>query len=69
MPVAKLLLAPEPEETGLLEYLAGNLDVPVERARLSAAIDFGSAAELEPEAEWRLFHLIGATLRHESKAL
>ena len=69
VPVAKLLLAPEPGETGLLEYLAGNLDVPVERARLSAAIDFGSAAELEPEAEWRLFHLIGAALRHESKAL
>lgn len=69
VPVAKLLLAPEPEETGLLEYLAGNLDAPVERARLASAIDFGSAAELEPEGEWRLFHLIGAALRHESKAL
>lgn len=69
VPVAKLLLAPEPEDTGLLEHLAGNLDLPVERARLAAAIDFGSAAELEPEAEWRLFHLIGAALRHESKVL
>ena len=69
VPVARLLLAPEPENTGLLEYLAGNLDLPVERARLAAAIDFGSAAELEPEQEWRLFHLIGAALRHESKVL
>lgn len=69
VPVAKLMLAPEPENTGLLEYLGGNLDLPVERARLSAAIDFGSAAELEPEQEWRLFHLIGAALRHESKVL
>ena len=69
VPVAKLLLAPEPEETGLLEYLAGNLDAPVERVRLASAIDFGSAAELEQEGEWRLFHLIGAALRHESKAL
>jgi len=67
--VAKLMLAPSPEDTGLLEYLARNLDLPVERAHLSAAIDFGSAVELEPEQEWRLFHLIGAALRHESKVL
>jgi MSHA biogenesis protein MshI len=69
VPVAKLLLAPDPAQNGLLEYLAGNLDMPVERARLSAVIDFGSAAELEAEQEWALFHLIGAALRHESKAL
>ncbi|MCI0468289.1 MAG: RNA polymerase factor sigma-32, partial [Beijerinckiaceae bacterium] len=30
------------EETGLLEYLAGNLDLPVERLRLSGGIDFGA---------------------------
>jgi MSHA biogenesis protein MshI len=69
VPVAKLILAPDPEETGLLEFLAGNLDLPVERVRLSSAIAFGSRAELEPEEEWRLFHLIGAALRHESKAI
>ena len=67
--IAKLMLAPDPEETGLLDYLAANLDIPVERVRLSGAIAFGSRAELEPEEEWRLFHLIGAALRHESKAL
>lgn len=69
VPVAKLMLAPDPDETGLLEFLAGNLDLPVERVRLSAAIDFGARAELEPQEEWRFFHLIGAALRHESKAL
>jgi len=37
--------------------------------RLSGAIAFGSRSELEPVEEWRLFHLIGAALRHESKAL
>ena len=68
-PIAKLLLAPQSGETGLLEYLAGNLDVPVERAHLSGAIAFGAHAELEPEDEWRLFHLIGAALRRESKDL
>jgi len=69
VPVAKLMLAPDPEETGLLEYLAANLDVPVERVRLSAAISFGARAELEPREEWQLFHLIGASLRYEAKAL
>jgi MSHA biogenesis protein MshI len=69
VPVSKLMLAPEPEGSGLLEYLAANLDLPVERVRLSGAIAFGARAELEPEEEWRLFHLIGASLRHESKAL
>jgi hypothetical protein len=43
--------------------------MPVERLRLAAAIEFGARAELEPSAEWRLFHLIGAALRHEPKAL
>ena len=69
VPVAKLMLAPDPEETGLLEYLAANLDVPVERVRLSGAISFGARAELEPREEWQLFHLVGAALRYEGKAL
>jgi MSHA biogenesis protein MshI len=69
VPVAKLMLAPGPEETGLLEVLAANLDMPVERVHLSAAISFSARAELESSEEWRLFHLIGAALRHESKAL
>lgn len=68
-PIAKLLLGPQLEETGLLEFLAGNLDLPVERAHLSGVISFGADAELEPADEWRLFHLIGASLRHDAKAL
>jgi MSHA biogenesis protein MshI len=69
VPVAKLLLAPEPDDTGVLQFLAANLDIPVERAHLSGLIAFGAQAELEPRDEWRLFHLIGAALRHESKSL
>lgn len=68
-PIAKLLLAPQPGESGLLEFLAGNLDLPVEKAHLASVIAFGARAELEPVDEWRLFHLIGAALRHESKGL
>jgi MSHA biogenesis protein MshI len=69
VPVTKLMLAPTPQDSGLLEFLAANLDVPVERVHLSGAISFGARAELEPAEEWRLFHLIGASLRHEAKAL
>lgn len=68
-PVTKLLLGPEPEESGLLEYLAANLDLPVERMHLAGALSFGAGAELDATGEWRLFHLIGASLRHEAKAL
>jgi MSHA biogenesis protein MshI len=69
VPLGKLMLAPDPEETGLLEFLAGNMDMPVERVRLAAAIDFGARAELEAKDEWRFFHQIGAALRHDAKVL
>jgi MSHA biogenesis protein MshI len=69
VPVAKLLLAPEPEESGLLEYLAKNLDQSVERVHLAGAVSFGAGADLDAQDEWRLFHLIGASLRYDSKAL
>lgn len=69
VPIARLMLGPQPEETGLLEYLAANLDLPVERVHLSSLITFGAEAELDARDEWQLFHLIGAALRYESKAL
>lgn len=65
--MAKLLLGPEPSDTGLAAHLAGNLDIPVERAPLTQAIDFGPQAALDDAAAWRLFHVIGAALRDETK--
>jgi MSHA biogenesis protein MshI len=67
--VAKLLLGPEPENTGLAEHLKRNLDLPVEEAKLGAVLGFGADAALDRTAEWRLFHLLGAVLRNETKAL
>jgi MSHA biogenesis protein MshI len=67
--VAKLLLGPEPENTGLAEHLKRNLDLPVEEAKLGAVLGFGADAVLDRAAEWRLFHLLGAVLRNETKAL
>ena len=65
--VAKLVLGPEPEETGLQEFLRANLDLAVERADLSERLEV-AAAGFDAPAQWRLFHLVGASLRQESRA-
>jgi MSHA biogenesis protein MshI len=67
--VEKLLLAPEPEDTGLAGALAQSLGMSVEAIKLSEAIDFDAGVSIDSVAEWRLFHLFGASLRLEEKAL
>jgi len=66
VPIAKLLVGPHPEDTGITPFLAANLGMPVEaidlRERLEVAGDFDAAAQ------WRLFHLVGASLRGEARA-
>ena len=68
VPIGKVLVGPEPRETGLLEHLKANLDVPVERVDLPAHITF-AGGDPDVATQWQLFHLIGASLRHETKAL
>ena len=67
--IEKLLLGPEPEETGLHAHLKGNMDIAVERVDLLEHLGFNGQGAPEPAEQWQLFHLIGASLRHESKAL
>ena len=67
--VSKLLLGPEPEDTGLTGHLKRNLDLPVEEVRLGDVLGFGANAALDRAAEWRVFHLLGASLRNDVKAL
>jgi MSHA biogenesis protein MshI len=67
--MAKLVLGPEPRDTGLAAYLAANLGLPVEQPPLGQVIGFAPGAALEGDAAWRLFHVLGAALRHETKAL
>ena len=64
--LAKLMVAPTPVDTGLQSYLAENLDVPVEEVRLAELFDVAPDVELEREAAWRLFHVVGAALRPSS---
>lgn len=67
--LSKLVLGPEPEDTGLAAHLAANLGLPVEQARLADVIDFAPDAALSPDDAWRLFHVLGAALRNETKTL
>jgi MSHA biogenesis protein MshI len=68
VPIAKVLLGPEPREIGLFEHLKANLDIPVERVDLPGHISF-AGQQPDLTTQWQLFHLIGASLRHETKAL
>ncbi len=67
VPVARLLVAPLPEEVGLDAYLKQNLYVPVEVARLESALDLDAAPELAaPQMQAQSFMVLGAALRHEA---
>ena len=45
-----------------------DLDIPVEEIQLAEMLTLAADVELEREAAWRLFHLLGAALRNEVKA-
>ena len=66
--VAKLLLAPEPEDTGLEAFLRSNLDVAVERLDLADRMQMAAPGSLDARTQWRFFHLAGAALREEGRA-
>lgn len=69
VPVAKLLLAPMPVETGLQEYLAANIYVPVETIDLGTVMDFPAVPELKhPARQSQCLQAIGAALRGEEAA-
>jgi MSHA biogenesis protein MshI len=67
--VSKLLLAPEPADTGLAAFLRSNLDIAVVPVDLRDKINFAEADAVVAEVQWQLFHLIGAALRHEARLL
>ncbi len=66
---AKLVLAPTPAETGLRSHLSQNLDLPIEELRFAELLRLDPGVRLEGETAWRLFHVLGAALRYEAKAL
>lgn len=66
---AKLVLAPTPYETGLRSHLSQNLDIPSEELNFSDILELDEGVSLEDEVGWRLFHVLGAALRFEPRAL
>jgi MSHA biogenesis protein MshI len=66
IPIARLLLAPLPQDIGLAAYLAGNLSAPVESVNLGDVLDFHQVPELREAAEQNLrWRTLGAALRVE----
>jgi MSHA biogenesis protein MshI len=69
VPIAKLLLAPLPQDIGLQQYLASNIYVPVETIDLSAVMDFPAVPDLKhPARQAQCLQSIGAALRIEESA-
>ena len=67
VPLARLLLAPLPDELGLAAYLAGNLSAPVESVDLGAVLDFHDVPELrEPAEQVMRWQTLGTALRVET---
>ena len=64
IPLARLLLAPVPDELGLAAYLAGNLSAPVQSVDLGEVLDFHEVPDLREPAEQMLrWQTLGAALR------
>ncbi|MDH4189347.1 MAG: agglutinin biogenesis protein MshI [Betaproteobacteria bacterium] len=62
IPIARIVLGPEPRDTGLAAHLAKNLAPPVSVMDLAAVVGLPDGG-IDPALQWRLFHLIGAALR------
>lgn len=67
--VGELLLGPLPQDPGLEQFLQSKLYVPVRSVELAQVIDFAGGIEPPLEEQWEYFHLFGAALRVEEKAL
>jgi MSHA biogenesis protein MshI len=66
-PLAKVLVAPTPEVPGLVEYLAGNLQVKTESFDLASVLDFPDVPELKnPARQLQCLQTLGAALRDAS---
>lgn len=68
LPVQRLLIS-VPQNVGLVEVLAKNLDLPVEYLDLNEVMDLGTIPDLAgAESMVYALHTVGAALRQEGKA-
>lgn len=66
--LTRLMVGPEPRESGLVDYLRTNLAVAVEAVALDQVLDFLTDAAPDRRQQWRLFHLFGTSLRNGADA-
>jgi MSHA biogenesis protein MshI len=66
--LSKVMVGPEPEDTGLAAYLGDNLGLRVEPVDLGAVIDTDAGVRFDAPTQWRLFHAIGGAIRNEAPA-
>ena len=67
VPVTRMLVAPSPA-SGVAEALKARLGIDAQEIDLNDMLAFVGEAP-DKEAQWRLFHHFGATLRNETKVL
>ena len=63
--ITKVLLGPEPEDTGLEAHLRKGLDFAIERIDLSQRMKPAGSEAFDTATQWKMFHLAGAALRDE----
>ena len=68
IPLARVLIAPMPDELGLGEFLRARLGIDSRQIDLREVLAFDGEGP-DATTQWRLFHHFGAALRHETKAL
>jgi MSHA biogenesis protein MshI len=69
IPVERMLVS-APEDLGLVQLIANNLDMPVEQLNLKQGMDIFGIPELaDSEYASYALHALGAALRQEKKAL
>ncbi len=68
IPIGRLLFAPEPVASGLLDTLAKGLGIKVQSIDLNDVLTI-AGGPMEQRLQWRLFHPLGAALRHEAMVL
>lgn len=61
--LSRLMIGPLAQDFGLAPYLEQNLGMRIESLDLAKHIEFSSGAP-DAATQWRLFHILGASLRH-----
>jgi MSHA biogenesis protein MshI len=68
IPLTKIMVGPERDDTGLAAFLRANLALPVEDVSLEDVLDFAPGMLPDARDQWRFFHLFGCALRSEAAA-